>query len=95
MLQGFTAGCGLEVTLKIMPGEKVFEFVKPSFYAGLKEEWEDSERGQVTSDEEMFARIKYVQDQCRKICEDQVDKDIYDIKEVKLFAEVLKMKGEK
>jgi hypothetical protein len=95
MKQGFSAGCGIEVTLKIMPGEKVFEFVKPSYYAGVTEEWETEEQpgyGHI-SEEQLLERIKTYHKSLRRIVEDEIDIDIYDIKEVKLYAEILNRKG--
>lgn len=90
MKQGFSAGCSLEVTLKFAD----YENIKPSFWAGIKEEWDTEEDG-VVKREDILELIKGTQESCRKICEDMLDKDIYDVKEVKLFQEVLKRKGGK
>ena len=92
MKQGFSAGCGIEVTLKIMPGEKVFEFVKPSYYAGVTEEWDTVEDGEM-SKEALLERIREYHKDIRRVVEDEIDIDIYDVKEVKLYAEILNKKG--
>lgn len=94
MKQGFSAGCGIEVTLKIMPGEKVFEFVKPSYYAGVTEEWDTVEDGKLT-EQQILDRITVYHKAIRGVVEKEIDIDIYDVKEVKLFAEILKAKGRK
>lgn len=95
MKQGFSAGCSLEVTLKFAD----YENIKPSFWCGVSEEWDtDSETGigrELLSEEQIMEVIKTYQGVCRKICEAQIDADIYDVKQVKLFSEVSKMKGGK
>jgi hypothetical protein len=90
MRQGFSAGCSLEVTLKFAD----FENVKPNFWCGVSEEWEDTER-EILTDEELRDRIIEWQTICRKVCEQQVDKDIYDVKQVKLYEQINKRKGGK
>jgi len=84
--QGFSAGCSLEVTLKFAD----FENVKPGFWAGITQEWEADEK--VMSIGDIAEMISTAQDVCRKVCEDKVDKDIYDVKDVKLFARILEEK---
>lgn len=90
MKVGFTAGCSLEVTLKFAD----YENVKPSFWAGVSKEYDGSEASSPT-DEELRIEISNAQDACRKICEEKIDSDIYDVKQIKLFEEILKRKGGK
>jgi hypothetical protein len=90
MKQGFTAGCGIEVTMKI--GD--FEFVKPNYYAGVTEEWDTVEDGMM-NEEELEKRITHFHKNLRKLVEDEIDVDIYDIKQVKLYQEILNKKGGK
>jgi len=80
MRQGFSAGCSLEVTLKL----RDYENLKPAFWAGYQEEWEED----TISEQEVKDKIRHWQDVCREICEDQVDKDIYDVKQVKVFEQI-------
>ena len=88
---GFSAGCSLEVTLKFAD----YENMKPSYWAGIKKEYETSEGDTVLTDEELRIGISEAQDVCRKICEDKIDVDIYDIKQVKVFEQILYKKGKK
>jgi hypothetical protein len=92
MKQGFVAGCSIEVTMSL--GEKTYEFVKPSYYAGVTEEWETDQDG-VMSEEALKERITHYHKELRALVEKEVDVDIYDIKQVKLFQEILKTKGKK
>jgi hypothetical protein len=90
--QGFTAGCSLEVTMSL--GKNTYEFIKPSYYAGVTEEW-DTEVDGVMSDEALQERITQYHKSLRRFVEKEIDIDIYDIKNVKLFQQVLKEKGGK
>lgn len=90
MKKGFSAGCSLEVTLKFAD----FENVKPSFWCGITKEY-DAMEDLIPTDEELFAEISAAQDVCRTICEEKIDTDIHDVKEVKLYAQINKMKGKK
>jgi hypothetical protein len=91
MKQGFKAGCSLEVTLKFAD----FENVKPSFYCGINEEY-DSECGDnILTNDELYTKIRKTHAACRAICEEKIDTDIYDVKEVKLYTQINKMKGKK
>lgn len=89
MKQGFTAGCSIEVTLSL--GEKTYEFVKPSYYVGVTEEW-DTEQDGMLSEEDLKEKITHYHKELRSLVEKEVDIDIYDIKKVKLFQEILKYK---
>jgi hypothetical protein len=96
MKQGFVAGCSIEVTMSL--GEKTYEFVKPSYYAGVTEEWETESPTDgfgLMSEEDLMARITHYHKELRALVEKEVDVDIYDIKQVKLFQEILKAKGKK
>jgi len=88
--QGIRAGCSLEVTLKFAD----YANIKPSFWAGYEESWDASE-ADLLSEEEIKNKIKFWQDTCREICEQQIDKDIFDVKEIKVFEQVnlLKKRG--
>ncbi len=91
MKQGFSAGCSLEVTLKFAD----YENVKPSFWAGITVEYDPQEEI-VPTREQLLEQIKEAQVQCREICEAQIDKDIYDVKNVKVFEQInIKKKGGK
>jgi hypothetical protein len=92
MKQGFVAGCSIEVTMSL--GEKTYEFVKPSYYAGVTEEWDTEKDGEM-SEEALKERITHYHKELRRIVEDEIDIDIYDIKQVKLYQEILKEKGKK
>jgi hypothetical protein len=92
MKQGFVAGCSIEVTMSL--GEKTYEFVKPSYYAGVTEEWETEKDGEM-SEEALKERITHYHHELRALVEKEIDVDIYDIKQVKLFQEILKTKGKK
>lgn len=89
MKQGFSCGVGLEVTLSL--GEKTYEFVKPNYYAGVTEEWETDEDG-LMSEEDLEVRINKYHKSLRRLVETEIDIDIYDIKQVKLFQEILNSK---
>lgn len=88
MKAGFSAGCSLEVTLKFAD----FENVKPSFWAGINREYNDQE-DIVPTNEELLVMASEAQDACRKICEERIDNDIYDVKQVKVFAQISKNKS--
>jgi hypothetical protein len=91
MIRGFSAGCSLEVTLKFAD----FENMKPSFWAGIKEEWDTEKDGDLTI-EDIYAKIDEAQVACREICEKKIDADIYDVKNVKVFEQInYKKKGGK
>jgi hypothetical protein len=92
MKQGFVAGCSIEVTLSL--GENTYEFVKPSYYAGVTEEWDTEKDGEM-SEEALKERITHFHKELRRIVEDEIDIDIYDIKQVKLYQEILREKGKK
>lgn len=89
MRQGFVAGCSIEVTMSL--GEKTYEFVKPSYYAGVTEEWDTDQDG-LMSEEDLKERITHFHKELRSLVEGQIDVDIYDIKQVKLYQEILKSK---
>ena len=95
MKQGFSAGCGIEVSLKIANTEKCFEFVKPNYFASVREEWDTEEDGLTLSEEELVAKVAHYHEVLRRLVESEIDVDIYDIKKVKLFQEVLAAKGGK
>lgn len=77
-----TAGTSLGVTLKFQD----FENVKPSYWAGLEEvvpaDW---------TDEEIAKRQREIMENARLIVEQEIDRDIDDVKNVK-FYELLNMK---
>jgi hypothetical protein len=88
---GFSAGCSLEVTLKFAD----YENLKPSYWAGVSREWESSEGDTLPEYSDILTMIGDAQDACRKICEDKIDADIYDVKQVKVFEQILYKKGKK
>jgi hypothetical protein len=90
--QGFTAGCSIEVTMSL--GKNTYEFVKPSYYAGVTEEW-DTEADGIMDEDSLKERITHYHKELRALVEKEVDIDIYDIKQVKLYQEILKEKGKK
>ncbi len=90
MKQGFSAGCSLDVTLKFAD----FQNVKPGFWCGITEEWDTDVEGK-KSEEELLERIDTVQKACRRICEEKVDIDIYDVCNVKLYQQILEAKSNK
>lgn len=92
MKQGFNVGCSIEVTMSL--GKGSYEFVKPSYYAGVTEEWETDQDG-LMSEEALKERINHFQHELRALVEKEIDVDIYDIKKVKLYQEILKTKGNK
>lgn len=92
MKQGFVAGCSIEVTMSL--GKNTYEFVKPSYYAGVTEEWETDQEG-IMSEEALKERITHYHKELRALVEQEIDVDIYDIKQVKLYQEILKAKGSK
>lgn len=92
MKQGFTAGCSIEVTMSL--GKNTYEFVKPSYYAGVTEEW-DTEADGIMDEDSLKERITHYHKELRALVEKEVDIDIYDIKQVKLYQEILKEKGKK
>jgi hypothetical protein len=87
MKQGFSAGCSLEVTLKFAD----YENLKPSFWCGVTEEWDTDVDGVF----DVYQKIQEAQVACREICEAQIDKDIYDVKQIKVFEQILYKKGRK
>lgn len=89
MKQGFVAGCSIEVTMSL--GEKTYEFVKPSYYAGVTEEWDTDQDG-IMDENALKERITHFHKELRSLVESQIDVDIYDIKNVKLYQEILKSK---
>jgi hypothetical protein len=92
MKQGFTAGCSIEVTMSL--GKNTYEFVKPSYYAGVTEEWETDQEG-IMGEEALKERIAHYHRELRALVEQEIDVDIYDVKQVKLYQEILKTKGSK
>lgn len=90
MRQGFVAGCSIEVTLSL--GKNTYEFVKPSYYAGVTEEWDTEKDGEM-SEEALKERITHYHKELRALVEKEVDIDIYDIKNIKLYQEILKTKA--
>lgn len=90
MKTGYSAGCSLEVTLNL--GN--YENLKPSFWAGITKEY-DALEDHIPTEEGLYAEISAAQDVCRKICEDKIDADVFDVKNIKVFQEVLKRKGSK
>ena len=86
MKVGFSAGCSLEVTLKFAD----YENVKPNFWAGVTLEWEQDK---TLTEDAVRDSITYWQGVCREICESQIDKDIYDVKKVKVFEQLNKKGG--
>jgi hypothetical protein len=82
-MKEISVGCSLGVTLKF--GD--FENLKPDFWAGVKEDVSDS-----YSDEQVLERVKELQDKLRALCEAQVDNDVYDVKELKVFEKVKQLK---
>jgi hypothetical protein len=83
MKAGFSAGCSLEVTLKFAD----YENMKPSYWAGITVEYDPQEET-VPTREQLLEQIKEAQNQCREICEAQIDSDIYDVKKVKIFEQL-------
>lgn len=94
MIKGFTAGVGLEVTMKLGSGDKCFEFVKPSYYLGVTEEYDAQEEHAPTEDE-VKEKMTFWHKELRRLVETEIDVDIYDVKQVKLFEEILYKKGGK
>lgn len=92
MKQGFNVGCSIEVTMSL--GKGSYEFVKPSYYAGVTEEWETDQEG-IMDEETLKERITHYHKELRALVEKEIDVDIYDIKQVKLYQEILKAKGSK
>jgi len=93
MKRGFSAGVGIEVTLSL--GEKTYEFVKPNYYAGVTEEYDPLE-DIIPTEEEIKEKITHWHKELRRLVETEIDVDIYDIKQVKLYQEILgKKKGGK
>jgi len=84
MKRGFKAGCALEVTLKFAE----FENMKPSFWAGISEEYDASEGDVAPSREELLEKVKDALSDCREIVEERIDSDIYDVKQVKIFEQI-------
>lgn len=82
-MKEISVGCSLGVTLKF--GD--FENLKPDFWAGVKEDISDN-----YSDEQVLERVKELQDKLRALCEAQVDNDVYDVKELKVFEKVKQLK---
>lgn len=91
MKQGFTAGCGIEVTLSM--GDKTYEFVKPSYHAAITEEWDTEKDNLRLNDEELLERVKRYHVELRKLVESEIDVDIFDIKQIKLYQEILNKKN--
>jgi hypothetical protein len=49
----------------------------------------------ILTDDELHDKIRETHSICRQICEEKIDIDIYDVKEVKLYAQINKLKGKK
>jgi hypothetical protein len=80
------AGASLDITLKFAD----FENVKPGFWAGLEEDVSDD-----LTDEDIANRIGDIHTLVRGIIEDRIDNEIYDVKEVKVFSQIKRIKGSK
>ena len=84
-MKEISVGCSLGVTLKF--GD--FENLKPDFWAGIKEDVSEG-----LSDEQVLDRVKELQNKLRTLCEAQIDSDVYDVKELKVFEKVKQLKKE-
>lgn len=82
-MKEISVGCSLGVTLKF--GD--FENIKPDFWAGAKEDVSED-----LSDEQVLSRVKELQDKLRSLCEAQIDSDVYDVKEIRVFERVKQLK---
>lgn len=82
-MKEISVGCSLGVTLKF--GD--FENIKPDFWAGAKEDVSEE-----LPDEAILDRIKELQYKLRALCEAQIDNDVYDVKEIKVFERVKQLK---
>lgn len=76
-----TITAGATLSLKLSLPHNQYENVDVGFYAGVTEEIPSD-----WTDEQITARMNEIQNLSRNLCEKQVDKDIEDIKEVKVFA---------
>lgn len=81
------AGCSLGVTLAFAN----FENVKPNFFAS---ETETTEVPDSMTPEDKEEWMRQAMARCRKVCEEKVDEDIYDIKHRRVFKEIRKEKQE-
>lgn len=76
-----TINAGATLSIKLSLPHNQYENVDAGFYAGVSEEISDT-----LTDEQIAARMKEIQNFARNLCEEQVDKDIENVKEVKIYA---------